>query len=80
MIIDDEPIAREIIQTYCTHLPLLNVVASCGNALEAEVWPKINLRWFRSITASWVRKHANEILLVTFLQMVYFLLLAHDKV
>ena len=36
LIVDDEPIAREIIQTYCAHLPVLNVVASCGNALEAK--------------------------------------------
>ncbi len=36
IIVDDEPIAREIIQTYCSHLPALNVVASCGNALEAK--------------------------------------------
>ena len=36
LIVDDEPIAREIIQTYCSHLPMLNVVASCSNALEAK--------------------------------------------
>ncbi|MEO5893759.1 MAG: LytTR family DNA-binding domain-containing protein [Ferruginibacter sp.] len=36
LIIDDEPIARDIIQAYCSHLQLLNVVASCGNALEAK--------------------------------------------
>ena len=36
VIADDEPIAREIIQTYCAHLPNLTVVASCGNALEAK--------------------------------------------
>ncbi|GAB3902799.1 LytTR family DNA-binding domain-containing protein [Larkinella knui] len=36
LIVDDEPIAREIIQTYCGHFPHLNVVASCGNALEAK--------------------------------------------
>jgi DNA-binding LytR/AlgR family response regulator len=36
LIVDDEPIAREIIQTYCAHLPILNIVASCGNALEAK--------------------------------------------
>jgi len=36
LIVDDEPIAREIIQTYCGHLPMLHVVASCGNALEAK--------------------------------------------
>jgi len=37
VIVDDEPIAREIIQTYCNHLPYLQVVASCGNALEAKL-------------------------------------------
>ncbi|GAB3938396.1 LytR/AlgR family response regulator transcription factor [Larkinella terrae] len=36
LIVDDEPIAREIIQTYCNHLPELNVVASCENAIEAK--------------------------------------------
>lgn len=36
LIADDEPIAREIIENYCAHLPMLNVVASCGNALEAK--------------------------------------------
>lgn len=37
LIVDDEPIAREIIQTYCGHLAYLKVLASCGNALEAKV-------------------------------------------
>lgn len=36
LIIDDEPIARDIIQAYCKHLPILHVVASCSNALEAR--------------------------------------------
>ncbi|WP_229254294.1 LytTR family DNA-binding domain-containing protein [Dyadobacter sp. NIV53] len=36
LIVDDEPIAREIIKTYCGHLPYLNIVASSGNALEAK--------------------------------------------
>ncbi len=36
LIADDEPIAREIIEGYCKHLPALNVVASCANALEAK--------------------------------------------
>ncbi|MES2733273.1 MAG: LytTR family DNA-binding domain-containing protein [Bacteroidota bacterium] len=36
LVVDDEPIAREIIQTYCNHFPLLQVVACCGNALEAK--------------------------------------------
>lgn len=36
LIVDDEPIARQIIQTYCSHFPMLNIIASCGNALEAK--------------------------------------------
>lgn len=36
LIVDDEPIARDIVQTYCGHLPNLHVVATCGNALEAK--------------------------------------------
>lgn len=37
LIVDDEPIARQIIKTYCSHLSHLQVVASCGNALEAKI-------------------------------------------
>jgi len=36
LIVDDEPVAREIIQTYCKHLPILNVVASCANSFKAK--------------------------------------------
>lgn len=36
LIIDDEPIARDILQTYCGHLPHIQVIAACGNALEAK--------------------------------------------
>jgi len=36
LIVDDEPIARDIVQSYCSHLLYLQVVASCGNALEAR--------------------------------------------
>ncbi|HEX2534354.1 MAG TPA: LytTR family DNA-binding domain-containing protein [Chitinophagaceae bacterium] len=36
LIVDDEPIARDIIRTYCAHLPELQVVADCGHALEAK--------------------------------------------
>lgn len=36
LIVDDEPIAREIVKTYCSHLPILQVAASCGNALNAK--------------------------------------------
>ena len=36
LIVDDEPIARDIIKGYCKHMEDLSVVASCGNALEAK--------------------------------------------
>lgn len=36
LIVDDEPIARQIVEIYCGHLPDLEVVASCDNALEAK--------------------------------------------
>jgi DNA-binding LytR/AlgR family response regulator len=36
LIVDDEPVAREIIRNYCDHLPMLHVVGVCGNALEAK--------------------------------------------
>ncbi len=36
LIVDDEPIARDIIRNYCDHLPALQVIGICGNALEAK--------------------------------------------
>lgn len=36
LIVDDEPVARSIIRNYCGHLPFLNIVAECGNALDAK--------------------------------------------
>jgi DNA-binding LytR/AlgR family response regulator len=36
LIVDDEPVARSIIRNYCSHLPLLRIIAECGNALEAK--------------------------------------------
>jgi two-component system LytT family response regulator len=36
LIIDDEPIARDILRNYCGHLPYLNILGECGNALEAK--------------------------------------------
>ncbi|HEY0054432.1 MAG TPA: LytTR family DNA-binding domain-containing protein [Pedobacter sp.] len=36
LIVDDEPIAREIIETYCNYLPSLKVIGSCANAFEAK--------------------------------------------
>lgn len=36
LIVDDEPIARDIIISYCFHLPQLHISAVCENALEAK--------------------------------------------
>jgi DNA-binding LytR/AlgR family response regulator len=36
LIVDDEPIARQILEHYCSILPEIEVLASCGNALEAK--------------------------------------------
>jgi DNA-binding LytR/AlgR family response regulator len=36
LIIDDEPVARDIIVSYCNNLPQLHVVASCENAIDAK--------------------------------------------
>ena len=36
LIVDDEPIARQIVEKYCSYLPDLEVVASCGDALQAK--------------------------------------------
>ena len=35
LIVDDEPIARDIIAQYCAHLPI-EVVGSCADALQAK--------------------------------------------
>lgn len=36
LIVDDEPIARQIVEKYCSHLEDIVVVASCGDALQAK--------------------------------------------
>lgn len=36
LIVDDEPIARDILLHYCTHLPHLTVKGTAGNAFEAR--------------------------------------------
>lgn len=36
LIVDDEPVARNILRNYCSYLPFLNVIGECGNALEAK--------------------------------------------
>ena len=36
LIVDDEPLARELLVNFCSHLPVLHVAATCGNALDAK--------------------------------------------
>lgn len=36
LIVDDEPIARDILLNYCRQVPYLNVVGMAGNAMEAR--------------------------------------------
>lgn len=38
LIVDDEPIARDILVRYCQQLPYLHVVGTAGNAMEARAW------------------------------------------
>lgn len=38
LIIDDEPPAREVLESYVEDLPKLQLVASCSNAIEALEW------------------------------------------
>ncbi|MEJ1239238.1 LytTR family DNA-binding domain-containing protein [Chryseolinea sp. T2] len=36
LIVDDEPIARQIVEKYCSYFEDIAVVASCGDALQAK--------------------------------------------
>jgi DNA-binding LytR/AlgR family response regulator len=36
LIVDDEPIARDIIKKYCQTLPYLEVAGACGNSFDAK--------------------------------------------
>jgi DNA-binding LytR/AlgR family response regulator len=36
LIVDDEPVARDIIVGFCNNLPQLHVVAACENAIDAK--------------------------------------------
>ncbi|MEP0986667.1 LytTR family DNA-binding domain-containing protein [Ekhidna sp.] len=38
LIIDDEPLAREVLESYVADLPSLQLVCSCSDALEALEW------------------------------------------
>lgn len=36
LIVDDEPLARELLVNFCSHLPALHIAGVCGNALDAK--------------------------------------------
>ena len=38
LIIDDEPLAREVLESYISDLPNLQLIASCADAMEALNW------------------------------------------
>ena len=38
LIVDDEPMARDIIRRYIEKLPSLQLVGECGNAIDAMVF------------------------------------------
>lgn len=42
IIIEDEPLAQEILESYISKLPQLNLVAKCSNAIEANTALKEN--------------------------------------
>lgn len=44
IIVDDEPLAQEVIETYVSKFPALNLIAKCSNAVEAfDVLNKNNI-------------------------------------
>ena len=38
LIVDDEPLAQDVLETYVEQMPELELVAKCNNALEANTW------------------------------------------
>ncbi|UOQ69236.1 LytR/AlgR family response regulator transcription factor [Hymenobacter volaticus] len=38
LVLDDEPIARQLVRTYAERLPFLHLVGECANALEAHAF------------------------------------------
>ncbi len=38
LIVDDEPLAREVLESYISDLPALKLIASCSDAVEALGW------------------------------------------
>jgi len=75
LIVDDEPIARDIIKSYCSHLPYLQAAALCGNALEARqvlqkqkidiLFLDINMPVIDGISFLKTLKHLPQVILTT---------------
>jgi DNA-binding LytR/AlgR family response regulator len=42
LIVDDEPLARDVLRRYCTKLPVLQLVGECSNAIDAFVFLQSN--------------------------------------
>ncbi|WP_228850703.1 LytR/AlgR family response regulator transcription factor [Aegicerativicinus sediminis] len=42
LIVDDEPLARDVIRRYCDKLPVLELVGECSNAIEAFMYLQSN--------------------------------------
>ena len=36
IIVDDEPLAQDVLETYIEKIPELNLIRKCGNAFEAN--------------------------------------------
>lgn len=42
LIVDDEPLARDVLRRYCEKLPFLQLVGECSNAIDAFVFLQSN--------------------------------------
>lgn len=42
LIVDDEPLARDVLRRYCEKLPVLELVGECSNAIDAFVFLQSN--------------------------------------
>jgi DNA-binding LytR/AlgR family response regulator len=75
LIVDDEPIARDILENYCQHMRELNIVGSCSNALEAKaalqnqavdiLFLDINMPVLDGISYARTLRHSPQIIFTT---------------
>lgn len=75
LVVDDEPVARQIIQNYCKHLPDLQIKGLCKNAFEAKsmlqthaiqlIFLDINLPALSGIAFLKTMSHPPEIIFTT---------------